>query len=144
MDDEQWQQAGRFLGNLQAWFRSAFEEVQESLGEKAAQPVMTLRPDGVLHLATTKSGGVRLQAFLSGPWMMWELIATTTTVGRRPTLKATPWDCMPHLSMEGWSVPEEEGDDWKLYFYADDAIRWAAVYHRPQAWDRCRTALRNA
>lgn len=144
MDDEQWQQAGRFMGNLQAWFRSAFEEVLELLGEEAAQPVMSLRPDGVLHLATTESGRVRLQAFLSGPWIVWELIATTRTAGRSPTLKATPWEYMPHLSMEGWSAQEEEDEDCKVYFCADDALRWAAIYHRPQAWDRHRTALRNA
>lgn len=144
MDDEQWQESGRFLGNLQAWFRSAFEEVQEWLGERAAQPVMSLQPDGVLHLATTESGRVRLQCFLSGPWMVWELIATTTTSGRPPNLKATAWEYMPHLSTEGWSAAEEEDEACKVYFCADAALRWVAIYHRPHAWDRHRTALRNA
>ena len=145
VDDEQWELAGRFLVNLQAWFHGAFDEVLESLDEKDAQRVMSLRSDGVLHLATTEAGRVRVQAFLSGPWIIWELIVTTTTAGRPPALKATPWEDMPHLSMEGWSgLEEEEDEDCKVYFCADDVLRWVAVYHRAQAWDQHRTGLRNA
>lgn len=141
MDDEQWEQAGRFLGNLQAWFRSAFDEVLMSLGKEASQPVMSLRSDGVLHLATAGSGRVRLQAFLFGPWISWELIATKVNPGRPPKLEATAWEHMPHLSMEGWSAAEEEADDCKVYVCDADPIRYVAVYHRPQAWDRHRKSL---
>ena len=48
---------------------------------------------------------------------------------------------MPHLSMEGWSAAEEEADDCKVYVCDADPIRYVAVYHRPQAWDRHRKSL---
>lgn len=141
VDNEQWEQAGRFLGNLQAWFRDAFQEVLESLDEKDSPRVLSLRPDGVLHLATTGSGRIRLQAFLSGPWIVWELIATTKTLGRPPTLEATPWEKLPQLCMDGWSAAEENDEDCEVYVCDGDPIRWTAVYHRPQAWDRHRKSL---
>lgn len=139
MADEHWEYAGRFLDRLQAWFRSAFEEVLESIGQEASQPIMILRPDGVLQLATEGPGRIRLQAFLTGQWVVWELIVTTTTTGRPPTLKATPWEHMPHLSMEGWAG--EESEDCRAYVGVDDQLRYAAVYHRPHAWDRHHTTL---
>lgn len=138
--DEQWEQAGQFLGRLETWFRCVFDEVLASLGQEACRPAMTLRPDGVLHLATQGPGRVRLQAFLSGSWVVWELIATTTTTGRPPTLEASPWEQMPDLSMEGWTAGEEEADC-RVYTCASDPLRYAAVYHRPHAWDGHRTSL---
>lgn len=139
MANEQWDNAGRFLDRLQAWFRGAFEDVMKSLGQDHAQLVMIMRTDGVLHLATEGPGRVRLQAFLAGPWVVWELITTTATTGRLPTRGATAWERMPPLSMEGWTG--EASEDCKVYIAADNQRRYVVVHHRPYAWDCHHTTL---
>ncbi|QMV75042.1 DEAD/DEAH box helicase [Comamonas piscis] len=134
MANDQWEEAGQFLEHLQLWFRNAFEAVLKSLEQEASQSVMQLRSDGVLHLVTEGPGRVRLQVFLSSQWVVWELISTTAILGRPPTLKASLWEEMPHISMEGWEG--EKSEDCMAYVGASDQYRYAAVYHRPHAWDR--------
>lgn len=158
MIDARWQGAGDFLSGMEAWFRAAFSDVLLTLkdGTCSHQGPMSMAMGGVLHLSTQGPERFSLQAFvqpgnvvsdaggvIEGPWIVWELVASTSTLGAKPTLPHTPWHYMPHFpSSEGWHGEEKE--NFRVYVSQDERYRYLAVYHRPKTWDARRSALLTA
>lgn len=143
---------GQMLATMQAWFKSAFNDVLEALYESTRDrtslrvlPIIMLE-EGILLLQTETRGRFILQAFLDlrpvphaadpfpYPRLVWELVASPILRGAMPILEFSSWDELPHLAPDlGWEG--EVDTSCAVYTGSNAKYRYAVLYVRPHDWD---------
>jgi hypothetical protein len=153
---------GSVLAGVQGWFGDVFEAVLGALYEAEGDTperrlnVMPLAflEGGILHLRAEGTEHFRIQAFLdlndamgdknviSGPKMVWELVASPIARGPKPALPLSRYEELPHVLLDAWEG--EIADGAAAFTWKGDKYRFVTLYHHPAAWDTARADLLEA
>lgn len=156
------QACGNLLAGVQGWFCDVFDEVlaalyegEENSSERPLQKMpLVLLDGGILHLHAAGKEHFRIQAYLdlngairtehviSGPKVVWELVASTTTRGKKPELQLSTFEQLPHALPQVWEGEAANGA--AAFASTDEKYRFVALYHHPAAWETARADLLEA
>lgn len=156
------QACGNVLAGVQGWFGDVFDEVlaalyegEEDSSERPLQKMpLALLDGGILHLRAAGKEHFRIQAYLdlngaicsehviSGPKVVWELVASTTTRGKKPELQLSTFEQLPHALPEVWEGEASNGA--AAFASTDEKYRFVVLYHHPAAWETARADLLEA
>ncbi|PKN19286.1 MAG: hypothetical protein CVU71_07190 [Deltaproteobacteria bacterium HGW-Deltaproteobacteria-6] len=158
---------GLLISEIQSWFQDSFKQILNAIynDENPDKRGLTILPvvlldKGILHLRTEGAERFCLQAFLqlddmdghtgvfSAPRIIWELVASSNSMGPKPTLKLTEWNNLPHNDLDNetdWqNYTDEQNKSYSLYFWRDERDRSMVIYHSPSAFDISRNSILNA
>ncbi|AUT76136.1 hypothetical protein C2L64_46385 [Paraburkholderia hospita] len=156
------QACGNLLAGVQGWFGDVFDEVlaalyegEEDSSERPLQKMpLALLDGGILHLRAAGKEHFRIQAYLdlngaicsehviSGPKVVWELVASTTTRGKKPELQLSTFEQLPHALPQVWEGEAANGA--AAFASTDEKYRFVVLYHHPAAWETARADLLEA